>query len=200
MSKETPFRRRKKSPPTEIVRKPPGVDLWTFLLPYLQKLAEAYGKAVDILAQKAGRKRPEALDAIHTTVAAWISRWIRLARIRVPQSWEATLAHEAFHRLFARPRKDLRLVTFMPMAHDDDSSGFPTLLASNPSPLEEAIWNEANPPGIEMVRLVDLLSRSGFTLEQIAESLGISLQEVKALRIKGTQAPGANGPSDDFFF
>jgi len=201
MSKETTFkrRRRKKSPPSEIVPKPPGVDLWTFLVPYLEKLGQIYHKAVDRLTKRAGRRRPEAVDALHDTVVAWITRWTKNARVRIPASWEATLAHEAFHTLFEEPTKDLRLLKFMPFAQDDESPGFPPPIAPILSPPDEAALNElAELPDPTPERLAVCLWRGGFLLGQIATSLRISVNQVRKILAKESQGPQFESPKNDF--
>jgi hypothetical protein len=198
VSKGATARRPRKYPPTELLHKPERVDIWTFLVPYLAKLGDAYPKAVSILTRRAGQRKPDVDDAVHTTVVKWITRWIKSACVRIPISWEATLSRESARVLFKKPTKDSRLVTFTSFARDDESPGFPPPPSRIPSPPEEAIRREAELPKNSSERLVVLLWRSGFTLKQIAEALAISTKETKVLLFNGTQPPGTDGLNNDF--
>jgi DNA-directed RNA polymerase specialized sigma24 family protein len=184
--------RKAKKPPADVIHKPRGVAIQAFLLPFIQAMGDAYGKALSILTGRAHIHRERAMEALQTLAIKLIERWTASARGPIVDSWPIYLAHSAFHILIDKPRKDQRLLTYGPFEPDEAHPGLPHPVARERSPEDLAMQNEevgslrsAAKRHTSKRHRAAFLWSYGAPYELIGKLLGVTAQHARVLKHLG---------------
>jgi RNA polymerase sigma factor (sigma-70 family) len=150
-----------------------------------------YEKAMRFLRGSEELPEAEAYDCLNTAIADMLRQWRKKGPPDDVQNWAAYLAHSAIHVHVQPPRKDVRILVYLPPVADERNPNPLDGAYEQPSAEELAIRRETfRKVWAELVRLpekqvdVVLLWALGRSFAEIAQVLGIAAGRARVLKHK----------------